>query len=152
MFFNWPWNKMLNLKVDGQLFLCMGGLVKKRGEKSWRINDFRSEWNCQKPSALFTLPLSKHGKPEPLGLPAQGETRHSGSPVCTSGSQLGKRREGRWEEVRYSVLLNLGEDLDDTHRHQLNRFRVSAQFTSRERERGEGGGNITQFIGVCKSA
>lgn len=75
------------------------------GEKSWRINDFRSEWNCQKPSALFTLLLSKHGEPEPLGLPAQGETGHSGSPVCTSGSQLGMRREGKWEEVRYFVLL-----------------------------------------------
>lgn len=91
MFLNWLWNKMWNLKVDGQLFLCMGGFLKERGEKSWRINDFRSEWICQKPSALFTLPLSTHGGPEPLGLPAQGETGHSGSPVCTSGSQLEKR-------------------------------------------------------------
>lgn len=38
------------------------------------MNDFQSEWICQKPSALFTLPLSAHGEPEPLGLPAQGET------------------------------------------------------------------------------
>lgn len=70
-----------------------GGFGEKEGEKSLRINDFRSEWNCQKPSALFTLLLSTHGEPEPVGLPAQGETGHSGSPVCTSGSQLGKRRE-----------------------------------------------------------
>lgn len=131
---------MLNLKVDGQLFLYMGGFLKEKGEKSRRINDFRSEWICQKPSALFTLPLSPHGGPEPLGLPAQGETGHSGSPVCTSGSQLEKRREGRWEGVRYFVLLNLREDLDDTQRHQLNVLRISAQFakqSERERERRE---------------
>lgn len=55
--------------------------------------------------------------------------------------------------MRYFVLSNLGEDLDDTQRHQLNVFRVSEQFTSKEkeREREEGGGNITQFIGVCQS-
>lgn len=69
---------------------------KEREKKSQRINDFQSEWICQKPSALFTLLLSAHGEPEPLGLPAQGETGRSGSPVCTSGSQLerGGRREG----------------------------------------------------------
>lgn len=49
------------------------------------------------------------------------------------------------------MLLNLGEDVDDTQRHQLNVFRVSAQFASKEREREEGGGNITQFISVCQS-
>lgn len=84
--------------VDGQLFLCMGGCMKKeRGTKSQRINDFQSEWICQKPSALFTLPLSAHGEPESLGLPAQGEMGRSGSPVCTSGSQLEKEGWGRKE-------------------------------------------------------
>ena len=66
--------------------------VHEKGErkKSRRINDFQSEWICQKPSALFTLPLSVQGELEPLGWPAQGETGRSGSPVCTSGSQLEK--------------------------------------------------------------
>lgn len=74
-----------------------GGFHEKERKKSKRINDFQSEWICQKPSALFTLPLSAHGEPEPLGLPAQGDTGHAGSPVCTSGSQLegGGREDGR---------------------------------------------------------
>lgn len=77
-------------------FCARGVSWKRERKKSWRINDFQSEWICQKPSALFTLLLSAHGEPEPLGLPAQGETGRSGSPVCTSGSQLerGGRREG----------------------------------------------------------
>lgn len=75
---------------------CVWGVSWKREKKkSWRINDFQSEWICQKPSALFTLPLSAHGEPEPLGLPAQGEMGRSGSPVCTSGSQLEKGQGGR---------------------------------------------------------
>lgn len=69
-------------------FCARGVSWKRERKKSWRINDFQSEWICQKPSALFTLLLSAHGEPEPLGLPAQGETGHSGSPLCTSGSQL----------------------------------------------------------------
>lgn len=75
---------------------------REREKKSRRINDFQSEWICQKPSALFTLPLSAHGEPEPLGLPAQGETGRSGSPVCTSGSQLEKEggRERGMEGAR----------------------------------------------------
>lgn len=43
MFLKWPWNKMLNLKVDGQLFLCTGGLVKKRGKKILK-NKWFSVW------------------------------------------------------------------------------------------------------------
>lgn len=77
--------------------------VHEKGErkKSRRINDFQSEWICQKPSGLFTLPLSVHGELEPLGWPAQGETGHSGSPVHTSGSQLIKRgrRGGRRHNI-----------------------------------------------------
>lgn len=136
MFLKWPRNKNAEPKrwMDSS-FCARGFFVKKRGGGSRRINDFRSEWICQKPSALFTLPLSTHGEPEPLGLPAQGEKGHSGSPACTSGSQLEKRREGRREEVRYLVLLNLQEDLDDTQGHQLSVVRITAQFASTERGR-----------------
>lgn len=88
-----------------------GGLYEKRrgGKKSRRINDFQSEWICQKPSALFTLPLSAHRGPEPLGLSTQGETGLSGSPVCTSGSQLEK--EGRREEEEVQYFFNVVEPL-----------------------------------------
>lgn len=74
---------------------CAWGVFLEREKKSRRINDFQCEWICQKPSALFTLLLSAHGAPEPLGLPAQGETGLSGSPVCTSGSQLEKGGGGK---------------------------------------------------------
>lgn len=98
------------------LFVHEGGFMeeKKEGEKkSWRINDFQSEWICQKPSALFTLLLSAHGEPEPLGLPTQRETGRCGSPACTSGSQLergegGERERGRGVCAIFSVVETLG--------------------------------------------
>lgn len=81
-------------------------MEKRERKKSQRINDFQSEWICQKPSALFTLLLSAHGEPEPLGLPAQGEMGRSGSPVCTSGSQLerGGTEGGREDGRRCNIL------------------------------------------------
>lgn len=77
---------------------------KNEEKKSERINDFGSEWICQNPSALFTLPLSVHGEPEPLGWPAQRETGRSGSPECTSGSQLEKGGDAGREEAQYEDL------------------------------------------------
>lgn len=113
-------------------------MKKERGTKSQRINDFQSEWICQKPSALFTLPLSAHGEPESLGLPAQGEMGRSGSPVCTSGSQLEKEGWGRKERRGGGtvLMLNFCKDMDDRWKHQLNMFCISEHFlclTSEER-------------------
>lgn len=51
------------------------------------------------------------------------------------------------------MLLNLEEDLDDTQRHQLSVFWVSAQFTSKEREKGrEGGGRREISLRLSVSA
>lgn len=57
------------------------------------------------------------------------------------------------EEVQYLVLLNLWEGLEDTRRHQLNMFCISAQFLwcwwRREEGRRGGGGHHPVSHPVC---
>lgn len=69
------------------LFVHERGLQRKR-EKTWRINNFQSEWICQKPSALFTLPLSAHrawaswpGSSGGDGVPRVNTTMHKWLPI-----------------------------------------------------------------------
>lgn len=154
VFSKWPWNKlsnptMFNLKVDGQLFLCMGGFMKKRGKKILK-NKWFSVWMdlSETISSVYT--------------PAVGTRRAWASWPAGSGGDEAlwvtsmhkwlpiRKGEGGWEEVQYLVLLNLWEDLDDTWRHQLNMFLISEQFAGRDIEEGRWEYHpIYQFLSVC---
>lgn len=141
MFLKWSWNKlsnpsMFNLKVDGQLFLCMGergGFMKNEREKKILKNKWFSVWMdlSETISSVYTPAVGtrRAWASWPAGSGGDGAlwvtSMHKWLPIRKGGRQ---GREEGGEEVQYLVLLNLWEGLDDTWRHQLNMFCISEQF------------------------
>lgn len=139
---------MFNLKVDGQLFLCMGGGVHEKGERGKKIlkNKWFSVWMdlSETISSVYTPAVGtrRAWASWPAGSGGNGRT---GSPVCTSGSQLEKEggreggRGGGGGGAIFSVvepLGRLGWYMETPAQHVLHQWTISMLLVERGGEVG----------------
>lgn len=149
---------MFNLKVDGQLFLCMGGFMKKGERKKILKNKWFSVWMdlSETISSVYTPAVGTRRAWASWPAGSGGDGR-SGSPVCTSGSQLEKEggREGGREEgggggAIFSVvepLGRLGWYMETPAQHVLHQWTISMLLV--EREEGSWEYPPCVFLSVC---
>lgn len=153
MLLKWLWNKMWNLKVDGQLFLCMGGFLEREGGKILK-NKWFSVWMdlSETISSVYT--------------PAVDTRRAWASWSAGSGGDgaLWVTSVHKWLPVRkeeggtkgggaiFCVVKppgRLGWYTETPAQRVLDQCTIYQ--VERER-REEGGGHITQFISVCQGS
>lgn len=138
-------------KVDGQLFLCVGGFLgekKEGGKKKILKNKWFSVWMdlSETISSVYTPAVGTRSAwaSWPAGSGGDEALRvtsvHKWLPIRKGeGGESERRGASGREEAQCLVLLKLWEDVDDTWRHQLTMIRISEQFAvAGEEKRGDG--------------